>query len=200
MKFHEIYEDVMGNKTKIRILRMMFEYQEKTFSEHELSRFTKVPQPTIHRNMGDLINSNLILFSRMGKMNLFRLNRESVLYNAIQQLFKVEKQMIAELERIIKKTFENEDYIISVNLYGSVLKGAERTDSDIDLFVVVSDNADMARMDEVVEELGNMIRNKFGNHFSCIVKRRRELREIKHKQIYEQVKKGKSLVGRKILQ
>jgi predicted nucleotidyltransferase len=200
MKFHEIYEDVFGNRTKIKILRIMLEYPDKTFSEHELARFTHVPQPTIHRNMGDLVNSNLILFSRMGKMNLFSLNRESMLYNTIQQLFRVEKHAIVELERMITKVFENEDDIISVNLYGSVLKRLERADSDIDIFVVVADNADMERIDEVLEELGSKIRSKFGNHLSCIVKKRRELREIRHKQIYEQVKKGKSLIGRKVLQ
>lgn len=200
MKFHEIYEDILGNKTKVKILRMMFEYPEKTFSEHELSRFTKVPQPTIHRNMGALVNSNLIMFSRMGKMNLFRLNKGSALYSAVQQLFKVEKHMIAELERVITKMFEDEDGVISVSLYGSVLKGLERVDSDIDVFVVVADDADMERIDDIIEELGNMVRNRFGNPLSCVVKKRRELREIKHKQIYDQVKKGRTLIGRKSLQ
>ena len=200
MKFHEIYEDLLGNKTKVKILRIMFEYLEKTFSEHELSRFTNVPQPTIHRNMGELVNSNLIMFSRMGKMNLFRLNKESSLYHTIQQLFKVEKHMRTELERIITKAFEGEDDVISVSLYGSVLKGLEREDSDVDVFVVVADDANMEKIDEIIEELGNLIRNRFGNPLSCIVKKRRELRKIKHKQIYDQVKKGRALIGRKMLQ
>ncbi len=196
MRFHEIYEKILGNKTKVKILRLMFEYHDKTFSEHELSRFANVPQPTIHRNMGELVNSNLIMFSRMGKMNLFRLNKESLLHNTIQQLFKVEKHIIAELERVITKAFEDEDDVTSVSLYGSVLKGLEREDSDIDVFVVVADDANMEKIDTLIEELGNVVRNRFGNPLSCIVKKKRELRKIKHKQIYEQVRGGRSLIDR----
>lgn len=200
MKFHKIYEDILGNKTKVKILKIMFEYLDKTFSEHELSRFTNVPQPTIHRNMGELVNSNLIMFSRMGKMNLFRLNKESSLYHVLQQLFKVEKHITTELERTITKAFKGQGDVISVSLYGSVLKGLEREDSDIDVFVVVADDANMEKMDEIIEELGNTVRNRFGNPLSCVVKRKMELRKIKHKQIYEQVKSGKSLIGENLPQ
>jgi len=200
MKMHAVYEDVLGNKTKIRILRVMFEYPDKTFSEHELSRFTHVPQPTIHRNMGELVNSNLVIFSRMGKMNLFRLNRKSVLYNAVGQFLQVERDLLAELEKVITAALEHEDDIIAVNLYGSFAKGLERSDSDIDIIVVVSNDADIEAINERVEDLGRLIRTRFGNALSCTIKRRRELKEIRHKQIYNEIKRSKNLIARKSFQ
>lgn len=197
MKMHAVYDDLLGNKTKIRILRVMFEYPDKTFSEHELSRFTHVPQPTIHRNIGDLVNSNLVVFSRMGKMNLFSLNRKSALYNAVKQFLEVERGMLAELEKVITKAFAHEDDIIAVNLYGSFAKGLERSDSDVDIIVVVSDDADIEAINERVEKLGRLIRTQFGNTLSCTVKRRKEMKEIRQKQIYNEMKRSRNLIARK---
>ncbi len=197
MKMHAVYDDLLGNKTKIRILRVMFEYPDKTFSEHELSRFTHVPQPTIHRNMGDLVSSNLVVFSRMGKMNLFSLNRKSALYNAVKQFLEVERGMPAELEKVITEAFAHEDDVITVNLYGSFAKGLERSDSDVDIIVVVSDDADIEAINERVEELGRLIRTQFGNTLSCTAKRRKEMKEIKHKQIYNEMKRSRNLIARK---
>jgi len=197
MKMHVVYDDLLGNKTKIRILRVMFEYPDKTFSEHELSRFTHVPQPTIHRNMGDLVSSNLVAFSRMGKMNLFSLNRKSALYNAVKQFLEVERGMLAELEKVITEAFAHEDDVIAVNLYGSFAKGLERSDSDVDIIVVVSDDADIEAINERVEKLGRLIRTQFGNTLSCTVKRRKEMKEIRHKQIYNEMKRSRNLIARK---
>jgi len=197
MKMHSVYEDLLGNKTKVKILRIMFEYSDKTFSEHELSRFTHVPQPTIHRNMGELVNSNLIVFSRMGKMNLFRLNRKSVLYKALEQFLQVEKDLLGELEKAITEALQNEDDIIAINLYGSFATGLERSDSDVDIIVVVSDDADMEAINGRVAELGRLVRTRFGNTLSCIIKRRREVKEIRYKQIYSEIKKGRNLIARK---
>ncbi len=200
MKIHAVYEDLLGNKTKVRILRVMFEYPDKTFSEHELSRFTHVPQPTIHRNMADLVNSNLVVFSRMGKMNLFRLNRKSVLYNALQEFLEAERDLVADLEKVITEALVHEDDIIAVNLYGSFAKALERSDSDVDIIVVVNNDVDMEATNKRLEELGRLIRTRFGNTLSCTVKRRRELREIRYKQIYNEIKKGRNLIARKAFQ
>ncbi len=197
MKMHALYEDLLGNKTKITILRTLFEYPDKTFSEHELSRFTHVPQPTIHRNMGDLVNSNLVVFNRMGKMNLFSLNRNSVMYPAVKQFLQAERDLLAELQNIIVRALEHEKDVLAVNLYGSFARGSERSDSDVDIIVVVSNDADILMINEGLEELGRLIRRRFGNTLSYIVKTSKELKQIRSKQIYSEIKKGRNLVARK---
>jgi predicted nucleotidyltransferase len=197
MKMHALYEDLLGNKTKITILRTLFEYPDKTFSEHELSRFTHVPQPTIHRNMGDLVNSNLVVFNRMGKMNLFSLNRNSVMYPAVKQFLQAERDLLAELQNVIVRALEHEKDVLAVNLYGSFARGSERSDSDVDIIVVVNNDADILMINERLEELGRLIRRRFGNTLSYIVKTSKELKEIRSKQIYSEIKKGRNLIARK---
>ncbi len=197
MKMHALYEDLLGNKTKITILRTLFEYPDKTFSEHELSRFTHVPQPTIHRNMGDLVNSNLVVFNRMGKMNLFSLNRNSVMYTAVKQFLQAERDLLAELENVIVRALEHEKDVLAINLYGSFARGSERSDSDVDIIVIVRNDADVAAINERLEELGGSIRRRFGNTLSYHIKKHKELKEIKHKQIYSEIKKGRNLIARK---
>ncbi|MGH9910176.1 MAG: hypothetical protein ACRD32_06005, partial [Nitrososphaerales archaeon] len=75
--------------------------------------------------------------------------------------------------------------------------GLERSDSDVDIIVVVSDDADMEAINEKVEELGRLIHTQFGNALSCTVKREKELKEIRHKQIYNEMKNGRNLIARK---
>ena len=71
MKFHNILDEILGNKTKVRLLRAFFTYPEKGFTESELERIAGIPQASVHRNVRYLIDNGLLDREREGKGNIF---------------------------------------------------------------------------------------------------------------------------------
>jgi predicted nucleotidyltransferase len=79
-------------------------------------------------------------------------------------------------------------------LFGSVVKGTERDDSDIDIFIV-----SRAEKSQVQAEMKNLIRviiNKFGNMISPMIKNDTEMKDMKSSSIYKELKKGDVLFKR----
>jgi DNA-binding transcriptional ArsR family regulator len=86
MKFHNILDEILGNKTKVRLLRAFFTYPEKGFTESELERIAGIPQASVHRNVKSLMNNGLLDRKRIGKANLYSLNKEHILYSLLNSL------------------------------------------------------------------------------------------------------------------
>ena len=76
MKFHNILDEVLGNKTKVKLARGFFTYPEKEFTESELQRIAGIPQASVHRNVKSLLENGLLDRKRIGKANLYSLNKE----------------------------------------------------------------------------------------------------------------------------
>ena len=79
MKFHNVLDEILGNRTKVKLLRAFFTYPEKEFTESELQRIAGIPQASVHRNVKSLLTSGLLDRERIGKANLHSLNKEHTL-------------------------------------------------------------------------------------------------------------------------
>ena len=79
-------------------------------------------------------------------------------------------------------------------LFGSIAKGIEQADSDVDVFIVCK--GDKSRLEEKLKDLISVIRNKFGNPFSLMIKRCEELKELKTRSIYKEIKSGEVIFRR----
>ncbi len=60
MKFHKILDEILGNRTKVKLLRAFFAYPEKEFTESELQRISGIPQASVHRNVKSLPRMELL--------------------------------------------------------------------------------------------------------------------------------------------
>ncbi len=194
MKFHNVLDEVLGNKTKVKLLRGFFTYPGKEFTESELHRIAGIPQASVHRNVKSLLENGLLDRKRIGKANLYSLNKEHILYPLLSSDFEEERNVLVELKEMIAGAVKNLSEVDIAVLFGSIAKGIERADSDVDVFIVCK--GDKSQLEEKLEDLISVIRNKFGNPFSLMIKRREELKELKTISIYKEIKSGEVVFRR----
>ena len=194
MKFHNILDEIFGNKTKVRLLRAFFMYPEKGFTESELERIAEIPQASVHRNVRYLIDNGLLDRKRIGKANLFSLNKEHVLYPLLNSNFKAERNLLAELKKMISEAVKSLAEVEIAVLFGSIIKGMERSDSDIDIFILCK--GETSKLEDKLKDLTNISQNKFGNPVSLMIKHKEELQDLKTRSIFREIKNGEIIFKR----
>jgi len=194
MRFHNVFDDVLGNKTKVKLLRAFFTYPDKKFSESDLQRIAGIPQASVHRNIKSLLESGLLERQRVGKTNLYSVNREHVLYELLSKIFDGERNLKKELKKVVKEAVKNLPEVELVILFGSIAKGTERADSDVDIFVVC--RGDKSQVEEELGDVATTIESRFGNPVSLMVKHVEALEELKTRPIYNEIKSGEIIFKR----
>lgn len=140
MYFHDYLEQVLGNKVAIRVLRTMIRYQTKVFTKRGLARTANVSVNEAALTIRDFEDLGIIRVQPVGRAHQLSLNKKSYILNKIiEPIFKAEENTLDELLKVLKKHLDKKNIIISAALFGSVAKGKEKPDSDIDILVISND-------------------------------------------------------------
>lgn len=172
MRFKNPLDKILGQKSKIKILRFLVSYQ-KDVSIRELSREIKLVPANVSAVLKELENEGLLTNKKFGKSLVFSLKKDSFLTERIiAPLFIMEKEIKAELaKKIIKNIkFRYESMI----LFGSIAKGGERPQSDIDILFIIANKADVNEIEKQVLAINPAISKYFGNSLSPIVIRKKD--------------------------
>lgn len=113
----------MGQTKENRILRVFYEYPDKSFTVRELGKITKIPRATAHRTLITLKKESLITKDNKAETNILFKTKKTNYY--IEEIIK--SGLVEELIKTL-----NPSCII---LFGSIRKGESAKDSDIDLFI-----------------------------------------------------------------
>jgi len=194
MKFHNILDEILGNRTKVKLLRAFFTYTEKEFTESELERIAEIPQASVHRNVKSLSYNGLLDRKRIGKANLFSLNKEHILYSILNSSFKTERNALNELKKMIADAINGLLEVELVVLFGSITKGTERADSDVDIFIICK--GEKSKLEDKLKDLAKVSQNKFGNPVSLMIKHNKELKDLRTISIYKEIKSGEIIFKR----
>lgn len=117
--------------SRYKILLEFFDSPRKDFQMREVSRRTKIAQPSVINHLKALAKEKLIVKEKKGIYPAFKANRDN-------ELFRLYKKL-----NIIQRIYSNGliDYIYDscmpdvIILFGSAAKGEDIEESDIDLFV-----------------------------------------------------------------
>lgn len=139
MLLHE-YIEVLGNKVAIILLRTLIKYEGKIFTIRGLAKEAKVSPNETALIIHELENFGIIKIQPIGRAYQLELNKKSYILNKIvKPMIEAEKNTFDELVDILKKYLDTKK-IISAVIFGSVVKGQEKIDSDIDLLVISNDH------------------------------------------------------------
>jgi len=128
-----IIADALFTKSQQRVLSLLFGKPDASFYTNEIVRQASMGRGTITRELEKLASSGLVTVTKAGNQRHYQANQESPVYK--------------ELSGIVRKTFGIADVLKQalqpVNeklelafVYGSVAKGTETFDSDIDLMLI----------------------------------------------------------------
>ena len=149
--------DVLFTKTQQQVLRLLFGQPGRSFYANEIVRYAGLGIGTVQRELARLSEVELLLVTRQGNQKHYQANATSPIFE--------------ELHGIVVKTFGVADVLKAALLpvadkiqlafiYGSVAKGSDTAESDIDLMLIadgVSYTALMTLLGEVETQLGRAV-------------------------------------------
>lgn len=149
--------DALFPGTRSKVLGLVFGQPDRAYSLGELISLADAGSGAVQREVQRLAGSGLLVVETVGRQKLYRANRAAPVFDELCSL--VAKTMGPE-PRLASAIAAAGDDITLALLYGSVARGTDRADSDIDL-LLVSDRLSLedvfALLAPVEEELGRKI-------------------------------------------
>ena len=175
MYFRGYQERIVGSKSKVKLLRVLFRFPDSDFTGEDLGRKAGVSKPMAHKALSELVEQNLVARRVAGRAYLYRLVRESYSAKLVAPLFRDDDSPLEGLARLLRKKLAVSP-VLSATLYGSVVRGDEKPDSDIDIYLVLRRESDRGKGEALVSELNCAVLALFGNRLSPMVKTLEETR------------------------
>jgi len=191
MKFRISLLDVLNSKTKIKIIKFLLTH-EASMSEREIASILKVSHMSVNRTMRELAELNFVNFVTIGKAHLWRVNHKSYAFRALSELIKGVsgiQEPIEELKKILLKNL-SKTLIKRIVLFGSIAKGSERTNSDIDIFVLARNKQSKEKLESSIEKLSNICFEMYGNRLAPYILTDQELKQKINLKVISEIKKG----------
>lgn len=168
-------------------------------SEREIASVLKVSHMSINRIMQELAGINFVDFVSVGKAHLWRVNRKSYAFKALSALIKgtsLIKPPMEDLKKTILKSLPKAS-IEKIILFGSIAKEAEKTNSDIDLFILLRNKKGKNVLESYIEKLSSVCFEVYGNRLAPYILTEQEMRQKKTLKVISEINKGIQIFPKK---
>lgn len=204
MKYKYFIDDILGQKTKVKILRYLVVHQEEQSGRH-IALEAGVNHWQCHKVLQEFYKRGILTMKRAGNTYLFGFRKNQyIVKKAIIPLFGTElgltDNLIRDLIGVIKKLV-NKNEILSLVLFGSMTTGKGKPHSDLDFMVLVKDKADTQAINEEITENNDYFMDSYGNMLSPYIIARSEFlkRHKKRDKLIENIiKQGNIIYGKTI--
>ena len=129
-------EELLGARTKVRLLRVLCAHPGREFTFRELSQIVGQSSGSTIPALGGLLDARIVVARRVGRSRVVRLNDAHPLAGAIRRLFRDEATALAGVAQAFADTLPAAGLKAAV-LFGSVARGEPTALSDVDVLVVV---------------------------------------------------------------
>lgn len=120
------------------IINLFFKNPEKEYYFREIAKNLNKEPSHYQRYLDNLVEDRILLDERRGNMRFFRLNKEHPLYEEIKSIISKTSGLENELKELVDKL----DNVECAFIFGSIAKGTENNNSDIDLMLIGNINQD----------------------------------------------------------
>jgi predicted nucleotidyltransferase len=148
--------NVLFARVRQRVLALIFGHPERSFYTSEVVRSVGCGVGAVERELAKLAGSGLVSIERIGNQKHYRANQAAPIFAELRGI--IDKTV--GLSEPIRRSFEPyADGIECAFVYGSVAKGSDRADSDIDL-MVIGDDLDFAALYSAAESVERQLGRK----------------------------------------
>lgn len=192
MEFHGInLLNILSSKTKRKIVDFILNHTA-SMSEREIASILKTSHMSVNRTMRQLAKLNLVNYTTVGKAHMWKINRKSYTYKILSQAGKNGLVISTPLENL-KHTlikYIPKALVKRITLFGSIAKGIEKTNSDIDIFIVAKNAIAKDKLKPYIEKLMNICLEIYGNRFAPYILTEQELKTKRNLSIINEINKG----------
>jgi predicted nucleotidyltransferase len=128
--------DALFTTTQQRVLALLFGQPSRSFFASELIALTGSGSGAVQRELGRLSSSGLVTVKRIGKQKHYQANPDCPIFEELRSLV---RKTLAMADPIRQALAPLAPKIALALIYGSVVKGTDTANSDIDLLVVADD-------------------------------------------------------------
>jgi predicted nucleotidyltransferase len=140
-----------------RVLGLVFGQPDRRFQSAEIIRLAKGGVGAVHRQLGRLVEAELVTVTRSGNQKHYQARRDSPVFEELHRLVVKTVGAAGPLRRALGRKAR---LIRAAFVYGSVAKGSDTARSDIDL-MVLSESLRYADLFEALQaaeaELGRIV-------------------------------------------
>jgi len=167
MKFKYSLDTILGQRSKIRILRLL-SFEQGQLTIREIARRINLTVPNVSRALKELEIEGIVISRQIGKSTPYFLNKKHYLVNnVVLPMFKKEMNSKKELVKFLKRKLNQP--IESFILFGSLARKQEKAISDIDMLFVIADKLDKKLIEKEILAQNADIIYYFGNSISPVV-------------------------------
>lgn len=176
-------DDALGSRAKVRLLRLFITTAEPV-SGREAGRRIGMAKRAADLALRDLTAMGLVSREKASSQMLYRANVRHVLVRfALQPLFAGEVQATGKMFAALRSAIGAAGNRLGkspawAGLYGSVARGDETPESDIDLAVIVQSRAEVLHAQDTLSELAPRFTEDFGRKLSPLVMTVMQLRRL----------------------
>ncbi len=204
IKSHHPLGSVSG-ASQFRMLKALA-LSQHPLSGVELAERSGIHQTTVSKYVVPMIDSGLVDSHRIGRTYQYKLPDDNLLAEKLLQLFQADANLVPHFrdefqdftkDLIEKGKIKRED-LVSTYLFGSVARGEDKPDSDIDLFVLAA-----GHKLRIKKELFNFTDTTMGKTVNLHVVDEKEFKELVREGntlIDELLRDGIRLLGRDLLE
>lgn len=170
MRITAALDDVLATRGHVRILRALDRLPEGfAVSARDLARRAEVVHNRTSEVLSALTQIGLTQVQRVGRSDLYRLNREHILYAPIHDLFREEAAVQSALQKFLRRRLAKMRRVREAYIFGSVARGESRTGSDIDLALVIPPSGPTIAEQAEIDEIATDVRQRFGSELGVHV-------------------------------
>ena len=167
MRYKDTLENLLAQKSKLKILRLLFKGAiERT--GREIARSIRMDHKTCHRALRELAQQGVVIVTHTGGGDLYKLNTRNLLVRKIlNPLFETEKNLLRTMAKLLVKRLGFP--ITSIILFGSTAKGLDRPTSDVDVLILIPQSKRKKEAEDRLNQIEFNFIAEFGNMLSPIV-------------------------------
>ncbi len=140
MRLHAPFEELLTSRSRLRVLRLLVSSPERSWTGSELARAAATSPPQAIEALRQLERIGLAQRATAGRAHLWHLTADHVLANPFRSLFSFEASLPERFVRELRAAMETLPLRRAI-LFGSVARGTETSESDVDLFLELNDTA-----------------------------------------------------------
>ena len=130
--------DALFSPVQQRVLALFFGQPGRSFRSAEVIALADSGTGAVHRQLVRLAESGLVTVQRVGNQKLYQANHGSPVFSELHGLVVKTIGLASPLEKALAPF---RDRIQAAFVYGSIAKGADTAQSDVDLMVIADDLA-----------------------------------------------------------
>jgi predicted nucleotidyltransferase len=147
---HTPLNEILGAEANVRVLRELFRHGG-ALAVSRLAQDAGMSRPGIRAALTSLRSADVVTELGAGRSVLYQINHKHPLSAALEALLRAEEERTRAVLDAVRQAVQAPE-IIAAWIYGSVARGEDTLDSDLDL-AVLTEHQDRAAIDRVREAL-----------------------------------------------